>query len=73
MRNFSQTVSRHYAKADTVIFSFDNYDSVLIFKSIEQNRRINANKTGFDFKKGENLPNCPPEQKIWVQALQNRA
>jgi len=72
MRNFSQTVSRYHTKADTVILSFDNYDSVPIFKSIEQNRRISTNKTSFNFKKGENLPNRPPEQQIWVQALQNR-
>ena len=72
MRNFSQTVSRYHTKADTVILSFDNYDSVPIFKSIEQNRKISTNKTSFNFKKGENLPNRPPEQQIWVQALQNR-
>ena len=71
-RNFFQVVSRYHAKSDTVIVSFDNYDNVPIFKSIEQNRRVDVSKTSFDFKKGDALPSCPPKQNIWVQALQNR-
>lgn len=71
-RNFSQVISRHHTSADTVIMSFDNYDNVPIFKSIEQNRRISASHSVYQFKNGDQLPNCPPSQEVWVRALQNR-
>jgi len=71
-RNFSQVISRYHTTADTVIMSFDNYDSVPIFKSIEQNCRINATQPVYQFKAGDQLPNGPPPQDVWTWALQNR-
>ena len=71
-RNFSQIISRYHTTADTVIMSFDNYDSVPVFKSIEQNRRIDCTKSVYAFKAGDQLPNCPPSQDVWTRALQNR-
>jgi len=71
-RNFLQIIARHHASADTVIMSFDNYDNVPIFKSIEQNRRISSSQQVYQFKHGDQLPNGPPTQEVWVRALQNR-
>jgi len=72
-RSFCAVITRHHAKFDTVILCFDNYDSVPIFKSIEQNKRVSTNKSDFEFKRGDLLPDAPPPQHVWVQALQNRS
>jgi hypothetical protein len=68
---FSQLTQYHY-KFDNVIICFDNYANVPIFKSIEQSKRVSGNKSTFKFGSSDTLPTGPCEQKIWVQALQNR-
>lgn len=68
---FNALVQRQHEKYDTVVLAFDNYMSVPLYKSIEQQRRINPKFT-FKFETGQELPSKPPAQDIWTSALQNR-
>ena len=69
---FISHIQKQHLKYDTVVLAFDNYDSVPLYKSIEQQRRSSVNKKIFKFETGEELPAKPPPQDIWVLALQNR-
>jgi len=74
-RTFFAPIAEFHRRYDTVIICFDNYQNVPIFKSIEQSKRIStaaASTSTFQFKAGDVLPSRPYEQRIWVQALQNR-
>jgi len=72
-RTFFSQLTHYHHKFDTVIICFDNYANVPIFKSIEQSKRVSGNKFTFKFDSSDTLPTGPCEQKIWVQALQNRS
>ena len=74
-RTFFAPIAEFHRHYDTVIVCFDNYQNVPIFKSIEQSKRVSASAqtNTFKFKAGDVLPNKPYEQRIWVQALQNRS
>ena len=76
-RTFFAPVAEFHRRYDTVIVCFDNYQNVPVFKSIEQSKRTAASSAAkshnFQFKAGDELPSKPYEQKIWVQALQNRS
>jgi len=74
-RTFFAPIAEFHRHYDTVIVCFDNYQNVPIFKSIEQSKRVSASAqtNTFKFKTGDALPNKPYEQRIWVQALQNRS
>jgi hypothetical protein len=75
-RTFFAPIAEFHRRYDTVIVCFDNYQNVPIFKSIEQSKRTSASgaavANSFHFKAGDTLPSRPYEQRIWVQALQNR-
>ena len=72
---FMVPIADFHQRYNTVIVCFDNYQYVLIFKSIEQSKRVagSASTDTFQFKAGDALPDMPHAQKIWVQALQNRS
>jgi len=74
-RTFFAPIAEFHRRYDTVIVCFDNYQNVPIFKSIEQSKRTSASAptNTFMFKAGDTLPSRPYEQKLWVQALQNRS
>jgi len=73
-RTFLAPIAEFHRRYDTVIVCFDNYQNVPIFKSIEQCKRtaMALPAQSFKFKAGDALPSRPYEQRIWVQALQNR-
>ena len=69
---FISYIRRLHATYDVVVLAFDNYTSVPLYKSIEQQRR-SENNASFVFTTGQDLPGKPPKQEIWTSALMNRA
>jgi len=73
-RNFTRRLVALHRKYEHVIISFDNYEQVPLYKSIEQARRVVVKETDtpFVFNVGDNVPNRPPGAKVWAKALLNR-
>lgn len=71
-RNFTQRLVALHRKYENVVLAFDSYESVPVYKSIEQARRI-AKVAPFAFEAGDNVPSRPPSSKVWGNALLNRA
>lgn len=72
--NFFKYVEKAHDKYENVIISFDNYNAVPAYKSIEQTRRTAQNKSGnkFGFDMEDTLPKRPPMKSVWNLALENR-
>lgn len=71
-RNFTQRLVALHRKYENVVLAFDSYESVPVYKSIEQLKRI-AKAAPFAFEAGDNVPSRPPSSKVWGNALLNRA
>lgn len=70
--NFTAKLHRLHASFKNVILSFDNYEQVPIFKTLEQLKRSAASRKNFDFSSGDKIPDKPPHPDVWSHALQNR-
>lgn len=57
---------------DNIILSFDNYENVPVYKSIEQLRRTANAQNTFRFSATDLLPSSPPTDKVWSAAMLNR-
>ncbi len=70
--NYMRKLRSLHGEFKRVILAFDNYESVPVYKTIEQLKRSNLNQKTFDFQNGDKIPERPPCQDTWVLALQNR-
>lgn len=70
--NFTRKINSLHTTYRNVIISFDNYEAVPVYKSIEQLKRSSLNRKPFDFERGAPMPVRPPKGEVWADAMQNR-